>query len=486
VSVLKCTAVRLAFNQMSATVSEKDGEIEFSLAVVEGSLGVDYSLNVSTDSQNGGADAGSDFLPMNEMFMLNSETTTVSFAVTIIDDDVPEEDESFTFGVIPPQIEGLRVLLPEQVLVVIEDDDQLRVGFQTTTLTARESQLDMVNVQIVVSGTPPPFLPNEVVVTVSLLNDTFAAFQGFEFGPDVTVIGPTNITLDREISSGSLLFLVNADGLYERSEEVVLFRIVGVSGAQIDPERDLLAVTILDGDQIFVGGSALATRENESAVLEMFIEGFSEIPVTILVSTVNTSTGVPATEGEDYEPLVLFPVTIPATEFFTSVALDIIINDTFTETLRENVGLAFNTDLPRIELDPADILTILDDDPLVVGFSQAQYSVQENQRTFSVSVEISTGVLAEGVVLALNLRTRDREVVDTAAAGEDYVSVSTLIQFTQSQTQVVVPITIFFDDLVEPNEQFEVVISIPDNSLIFPTLDPNVAVVTILDFSEPQ
>ena len=63
---------------------------------------------------------------MNEMFMLNSETTTVSFAVTIIDDDVPEEDESFTFGVIPPQIEGLRVLLPEQVLVVIEDDDQLR------------------------------------------------------------------------------------------------------------------------------------------------------------------------------------------------------------------------------------------------------------------------------------------------------------------------------------------------------------------------
>ena len=55
-SILKCTAVRLAFNQMSATVSERDGEIEFSLAVVEGSLGVDYSLNVSTDSLNRGAD----------------------------------------------------------------------------------------------------------------------------------------------------------------------------------------------------------------------------------------------------------------------------------------------------------------------------------------------------------------------------------------------------------------------------------------------
>ena len=77
------------------------------------------------------------------------------------------------------------------------------------------------------------------------------AFQGLEFGPDVTVIGPTNITLDREISSGSLLFSVNPDGLYERSEEVVMFRIVGVTGAQIDPERDLLTVTILDGDRTY-------------------------------------------------------------------------------------------------------------------------------------------------------------------------------------------------------------------------------------------
>ena len=63
----------------------------------------------------------------------------------------------------------------------------------------------------------------------------------------------------------------------------------------------------------------------------------------------------------------------------------------------------------------------------MVGFSQAQYSVQENQRTISVSVEISTGVLAEGVVLALNLRTRDREVVDTAAG--TYIIVLYLMGF---------------------------------------------------------
>ncbi|CAI8020188.1 hypothetical protein GBAR_LOCUS12072 [Geodia barretti] len=264
-----------------------------------------------------------------------------------------------------------------------------------------------------------------------------------------------------------------------------MFRIVGVTGAQIDPERDLLTVTILDGDQIFLGISVPETRENDSAVLEMFIEGFSEIPVTVLVSTVNTSTGAPATEGEDYEPLVLFPVTLPATEFFTSVALDIIINDTFTEALRENVGLVFITDLPRIELDAPNILTILDDDPLVVGFSQAQYIVQQFQLNVSVSVEISSGVLAEGVVLALNFRTQDREENNPANAGEDYEPVSTLIEFTQSQTRVEVAIQIFFSEIFEPDERFEAVLNLPDNSLIFPILDPNVAVVTIRG-SEPQ
>lgn len=66
--------------------------------------------------------------------------------------------------------------------------------------------------------------------------------------------------------------------------------------------------------------------------------------------------------GEDYEPLVNFPVTIPGGEFGTSLSLDIIINDNFTEATSENVGLVVNTDLPRIEQGFGDFFTIIDDD----------------------------------------------------------------------------------------------------------------------------
>ena len=69
-----------------------------------------------------------------------------------------------------------------------------------------------------------------------------------------------------------------------------------------------------------------------------------------------------AVAGEDYEPLVDFPVTIPAGGFGTFLSLDIIINDNFTEATSENVGIVVNIDLPRIEQGFGDFFTIVDDD----------------------------------------------------------------------------------------------------------------------------
>ena len=42
---------------------------------------------------------------------------------------------------------------------------------------------------------------------------------------------------------------------------------------------------------IFVGGSVREVRESETPVLNMFFEGSSDIPVTIFISTANTSSG---------------------------------------------------------------------------------------------------------------------------------------------------------------------------------------------------
>ena len=68
-------------------------------------------------------------------------------------------------------------------------------------------------------------------------------------------------------------------------------------------------------------------------------------------------------------------------------------------------------------------------------------------------------------------------------AGADYVAVSTTISFTQSQVEVEFPIQITADDNVELDEVFEVVISFSEDSPISASLDPGVAVVTILDDS---
>ena len=66
-------------------------------------------------------------------------------------------------------------------------------------------------------------------------------------------------------------------------------------------------------------------------------------------------------------------------------------------------------------------------------------------------------------------------------ADEDYVSIDTQIRLTPSQNQVQVPISLPINGPTEPEERFEVLISIPSNVPISATLSPNVAEVTIID-----
>ena len=130
--------------------------------------------------------AGSDYTTVSLPFTFNSEATQLSFNITILDDGLPEETESFRVAV-RTEVDNIAVFLPEDVVISIEDDDQLTgfikniyqknnfnynflfpVGFQTTSLTVEEAPEGISSVPIVVSG--PLFA--DVVVQISFLNDS--------------------------------------------------------------------------------------------------------------------------------------------------------------------------------------------------------------------------------------------------------------------------------------------------------------------------
>ena len=61
------------------------------------------------------------------MLTLNSEITEASFNITIVNDGIPEEMESFALGIEGFSDFDIDVRFPEPALIVIEDDDQILV-----------------------------------------------------------------------------------------------------------------------------------------------------------------------------------------------------------------------------------------------------------------------------------------------------------------------------------------------------------------------
>ena len=61
-----------------------------------------------------------------------------------------------------------------------------------------------------------------------------------------------------------------------------------------------------------------------------------------------------------------------------------------------------------------DVLNVSVPAVLVIGFSQAQYTTTENALSFSVSVAITSGVLAEDLTLIVSFGTRSDDSDDSA------------------------------------------------------------------------
>ena len=59
--------------------------------------------------------------------------------------------------------------------------------------------------------------------------------------------GVANYTLGEQ-GTAEIIITINSDDIYEADEEVLLVRIVSVSGGVVDPERQEAIITIVDDD----------------------------------------------------------------------------------------------------------------------------------------------------------------------------------------------------------------------------------------------
>jgi Calx-beta domain-containing protein len=247
-------------------------------------------------------------------------------------------------------------------------------------------------------------------------------------------------------------------------------------------------ITVLDDDATsgIIGFQKAAYSINENS---QFNPGHASSIALVVTRTgditrqvaVNYATSaVTATEDIDYQGAA---GTLLFGSGQTSKTISIPV---FNDNLSEG-GETFRVDLsPSFGGTSTATVTIQDDDAAEVNFSAAAYSVAENAGSATMTL-LRTGNTISAVTV--NVVT----IAGTAAADEDYTTISRPVAFEANQTAATFDVPIRDDALIEGSEFFQITLSARINSgvVIGPTSNAQVAITdneraNTIEFSAPE
>ncbi len=357
-------------------------------------------------------------------------TTSLNIPLSLIDDSIPEPDESVIVVLLQPN--GARLGANTQFAQVISDDDSppllASVGFGAATSSVSESA---GNAEI-------PIVLSRAVSAPALVGYAITAGTA-QGGTDFTIATGTVA-----FAPGQTVALVPVgivdDALVEPAETLSV-TLSGPAGAQAG---SLVShtLTIVDED------SAMVTVSTTDAVAEEAGDPasvtFTRSGATTGALTVNYARSGTAVSGTDYNGLS-GTALIPAGEASVTIALAP-VQDTISEG-SETVILTLGAGSYVSGALPAVSLTILDDDRNAVAVAASNPSAVEGGAAGQLTLTRTGNTAA---ALTVNLT-----VTGTAVPGTDYSTnpaTVTAVNFTAGQASRTIAVTAVNDTVIEGDE----------------------------------
>jgi ELWxxDGT repeat protein len=449
----------VGFGTSTASVPETGGSVSLPL-VVTTSDGQPLRFPVTTEFLvNGGtATQGLDYLLPPSPLTIPGGTasgSSVPLAVTIIDDNQNEGDETVVLRLVNPL--GVTLAAPTSATVTIVDDDS------ASTISMADGSLGEGD-----SG-----------LQTGLLSATLSNPSGQTITVEYTLVaGTATVGVDYQDSSGTLTFTpgqtvssfavqVVGDTLDEPDETftVHLSHPVGASIARADG-----IATILDDDlppALSINDVAVAEGNTGSAPATFTVALSAASAKTITVSWATASTT--ATAGLDYTTAsgsLTFAAGVVSQTLAVPVLGDTLDED--DETFLVNLSAPVNATLA----DGQGVGTITDDDPLpalaVGDVTIAEGNSGTTNATFTVTLNPVSGRQVAVAYAAAN---------GTAIAPGDYTASSGTLTFPAGSTTRTFSVPVVGDVLDEDDETFLVTLTSPVNA----TLADDQGVGTITD-----
>jgi uncharacterized repeat protein (TIGR01451 family)/gliding motility-associated-like protein len=292
-------------------------------------------------------------------------------------------------------------------------------------------------------------------------------------GADYTSTSGT-LTFPANSPAGTMLTFtvpINDDNLVEPSE-IFTAALSNVTGGVVTIGVSSATVSITDNDTA-VATITAGTNGNENGPVNGSYTVTLSNPSSTDTQITFTVSGT-ATEGNDYTTITK-TITIPAGQTTGTITIPV-VTDAVVEGTETVVITLINTNNPLVTVNntPATI-NILDNNSVTASVSVFQTNVDEAAGTATFTVTLSGAVQS---AFSVDYSTAN----GTAIAGLDYVATSGTLTFpagSAAGSSITFTVPIIDDNLVEPSETFNAIISNVTGGLV--TIASGIATVTITD-----
>ncbi len=431
--------------------SEADGRLRFTVTLSAPSsfeVTVGYET-VEVPGDQGGATESSDFTATADTLTIAPGTKRVGIDVSLVDDSLHEEDETFGLTLSQPTNALLGANQSSGTGTIRDDDDPPTLT--VTGGTASESA-GSIAFDFELSAA------SEVLVTVPYESQGDSATDGVDYASS-----SGSLTIDPGQTRGVVRVPVYRDILVEPDETFgLLVDADEVDGANYASGSSDPVGTILDspGPGLEIG-DAVATEGSGTISFPVRILGAAASGVTVDWATRDGT----AVAGADYTA-ANGSLTIAAGTGRTNVVVALIEDLTVEDDETFSVVLSNASGAALIDATAAGTIT---EDPLpVVGLAAATASEGASELSFVVSLnETATHEIR------VNYQTSDV----TATEDEDYLESAGVLTFGPGDTTKAVAVPIVADDLDETDETLALTLSGVHNA----TLGANPGIGTIQD-----
>ena len=433
-----CTVpITIGMDEVRLRVDESM-RVEICASVRDGDLQQKELVAVSYEGR--GAIEGSDFLGDDVLLTFTPGNMQSCFNITIVDDDLYENPEEFLVNI---TTNASRVIIsPITTAVTIEDNDEITIGWEKSINVVSESDVQDIELcALIRSGNLAVDIPllEVTFIEASALQDEdfFEINQGFTF----TNISENHICTTVEIVD---------DDLYENPEE--FFANITTNASRVIILPITTVVTIEDNDEIVVGWDKTIYTISES--------GMQDIELCILIKSGNLAVDIPLleitfTEGSALQDEDFFEINqgftfINISENHICTTVGIVDDDLYENP--EEFFANIMTNASRVIILPIiTVVTIEDNDEIVVGWDKTIYTISESgMQDIELCILIKSGNLAVDIPLLEITFTEGSALQD-----EDFFEINQNFSFTNiSESRMCTTVGIVDDDLYENPEEF--------------------------------